>query len=420
MLNKLRQMLQSYDMLPQNGRVYCAVSGGADSMALLWGMYLLKDKLNISLEAVHFNHHLRGLESDGEERFVRQFCDDYAIPLTVGSAWVTSGEKGLEAAAREARYAFFETLPGIVATAHTADDNAETVLMRMVRGTGLKGLGGICPIRGKVIRPMLLVTRQEVMAFLEEYHLPHVEDSSNASDAFFRNRLRHTVMPLLRQENPKLAENLSAMALRLREDEASLTQQGDRKLSVSSLERMTVAQRRRKIAAFLECSGVKEPEAVHIGLVEKLMVSDKPSAKACFPGGVTICRQYDILTLEKTQTGLTSRTLVCPGETLLPEIGMKIVCRQAEDGQSKGFVVMPVGKLTVRSRQPGDEIRLPGGRKSLKKLFIDRKIPAAQRDRIPVVCDERGILTVYGIGGNLERENHSGVEINFEPLESGV
>ena len=177
MLNKFGMQLRQ--LTEPGDTVVCAVSGGADSMALLWGVYLLKDPLGIRLEAAHFNHRLRGTESDRDEAFVREFCDRFDIPLHVGGGTVTAGKKGLEAAARDARYAFLRTLPGRIATAHTADDNAETVLMHLVRGTGLKGLGGIAPVNGKLIRPMLTVTRQQVLAFLEEYHIPHIEDSSN-------------------------------------------------------------------------------------------------------------------------------------------------------------------------------------------------------------------------------------------------
>ena len=191
MLTDLQKQLNKYSMVRPGDTVICAVSGGADSVALLFGMYLLKEKLGITLEAAHFNHHLRGAESDRDEAFVRQFCDRYEIPLTVGEGEIVPGKKGLEAAAREARYAFLRSLSGKIATAHTADDNAETVLMHLVRGTGLKGLGGISPVNGKVIRPMLNVTRQQVEAFLREYCLSFVEDSSNGGDDFLRNRLRH-------------------------------------------------------------------------------------------------------------------------------------------------------------------------------------------------------------------------------------
>ena len=137
MLNKLLSFVREQEMLAAGDTVICAVSGGADSVALLFALYLLKDKLDISLEAAHFNHNLRGEESYRDEAFVRQLCDRYDVPLHVGSGIVAAGEKGLEAAARDARYGFLRTLPGKIATAHTADDNAETVLMHLIRGTGL-------------------------------------------------------------------------------------------------------------------------------------------------------------------------------------------------------------------------------------------------------------------------------------------
>ena len=219
MLNKLQSFICGHQMICAGDRVVCAVSGGADSVALLFSLYLLREKLEFTLTAAHFNHGLRGEESQRDEEFVRGLCDRLDIPLQVGSAQVKAGEKGLEAAARDARYGFFYTLEGKIATAHTANDNAETVLMHLVRGTGLKGLGGIAPVRGRLIRPMLDITRNEVLAFLQEYNLSFVEDSSNGTDDFLRNRLRHNVFPLLEQENPRLAENMSAIAQRLRLDE---------------------------------------------------------------------------------------------------------------------------------------------------------------------------------------------------------
>ena len=199
MLNGISDMLRQYRMVQPGDRVICAVSGGADSVALLFAMYLLKEKLGITLEAAHFNHGLRGEESNRDEAFVKALCERYDITLHLASGNVTAGKKGLEAAARDARYAFFATLPGKIATAHTADDNAETVLMHMVRGTGLKGLGAIAPMRDRLIRPMLLITRQQVLDFLEEYHLSYVTDSSNDTDQFLRNRLRHHAPPGLRK-----------------------------------------------------------------------------------------------------------------------------------------------------------------------------------------------------------------------------
>ncbi len=412
MLNKLLRLIAEYHMLNPGDKVCCAVSGGADSMALLWGMYLLREKLGIELSAVHFNHNLRGDESDQEERFVADFCQRYEIPLSVGCGEITAGKKGLEAAAREARYDYFQTIPGKIATAHTANDNAETVLMHMIRGSGLKGLGGISPVRGNLIRPMLGVTRQEVLAFLAEYHISYRNDSSNDTDAFLRNRLRHHVIPLLEQENPRLAENMSAMALRLREDERTLVSLDTpaEELSVTALRNLPKARRSRLLSAFLEQCGVKEPESEHISLAEQLVFSEKPSARASFPGDVIVCRNYDILRADAQNMPLKSRVLACPGITPIPELGLRVVCRLTDVPMNSDtvFSVMPVGQLVLRSRETGDVLTLPGGSKPLKKLFIDRKIPAADRCRVPVVCDAEGILGVYGFGVNRKREVNSG------------
>lgn len=406
MLNKLASFVREYDMIAPGDEVFCAVSGGADSTALLFGLYLLQDKFSFTLRAAHFNHRLRGAESDRDEHFVRALCDRYDIPLTVGSGEVKAGKKGLEAAAREARYAFFATLPGKIATAHTADDNAETVLLHLVRGTGLKGLGAIAPINGKVFRPMLGVTRAEVLAFLAEYNLSYVTDSSNETNDFLRNRLRHDVMPLLKRENPRLAENLSAMALTLRQDEAYIQKQAAvlDTLQIDRLREADEAVRSRILENFLKRNHVPEPESRHIAAVEELIFSDKPSARAHLPGGVTVERCYDRLRVAP-DGALTPVSLSCPGETTVAQLGLKIVCRRTDEivNDEKTFTVCPQGEVWLRPRQSGDEIRLRGGKKTLKKLFIDRKIPASERMLVPVLADERGVLAVYGIGADLDR-----------------
>ena len=421
MLNKLLSFIREQNMIQPGDTVVCAVSGGADSVALLFACYLLKEKLGITLEVAHFNHHLRGEESDRDEAFVAQLCDRYDIPLHRGRGTVVPGKKGLEAAARDARYAFLRSLPGKIATAHTADDNAETVLMHLIRGTGLKGLGGITPVHGNVIRPMLKVTRADVESFLAEWCLKHIEDSSNETDAFLRNRIRHHVMPLLTAENPKIAENLSQMALRLRLDEEFLSQQipSTSLPSVESLKNMPKALRSRALEAFLKESGVKEPEDAHISMAESLLFSDKPSARASFPGGVIIAREYDALVcLPQTET-LEETVLPCPGVVFLP--GLRVTCEPDSEriNTPEAFTVCPEGEMRIRARESGDSIRLSGGSKSLKKLFIDRKIPAARRHQIPVVCDDAGILGVYTIGANWDRTaGENPVLIRFDNIES--
>ncbi len=403
MLNKLRAFLKEQALLSPGDSVIAAVSGGADSVAMLFALYLLRDELGITLEAAHFNHHLRGAESDRDEAFVTDFCGRYDIPLHLGSGRIVPGKKGLEAAARDARYAFLRRLPGKVATAHTADDNAETVLMRLIRGTGLKGLGAIAPVSGNVIRPMLTVTRDDVEAFLEEYALPHVEDSSNGTDDFLRNRIRHGILPLMRAENPRIGENLSAMALLLRQDEACLQAMipEEQMPDVSRLKAMEPALRRRALERFLKAQGVREPEQIHILQAEQLLYHWNPSAAMQFPGGVTIGRQYDRLVRLECAPELPETRLSVPGETCIG--GKRFVSEYATDleEQPDSVLVCPVGALTVRSRRSGDIMRLPGGTRSLKKMYIDRKIPASQRAAVPVLADDRGVLAVFGIGTDI-------------------
>ena len=421
MLNKLTDFVRKHEMLSPGDTVICALSGGADSVALAFAFYLLKEKLGITLEAAHFNHHLRGEESNRDEAFVKAFCYRYDIPLHLGGGEVKPGKKGLEAAAREARYAFLRGLPGKIATAHTADDNAETVLLHLIRGTGLKGLGGITPVSGNVIRPMLGITRQEVEEFLEEWCLRHIEDSSNAGDDFLRNRIRHKIMPLLKEENPRIGENLSAMALRLRLDEEALSRQADFEIlpTVEQLKAMEPAIRSRCLDAFLKKSGIREPEQTHIAAAEKLLFSDKPSARASFPGGVTIARNYNRLEKLEGESIPADTVLPCPGEVRWG--GWRIVCQEAVAiyNDPNCFTMKTVGPITLGSRRSGDELRLPGGTKSLKKLLIDRKIPAARRNYLPVLRDERGILAVGGIGPHQDRlaAELPAVTIRFEKAD---
>lgn len=413
MRNKLLTFLRTQNMVQPGDRVICAVSGGADSMALLWCMHLLKDQLGITLEAAHFNHNLRGAESDGEEAFVSDFCADHGIVCHVGRGKVVTGEKGLEAAARNARYAFLQSLPGKIATAHTADDNAETMILHLIRGTGLKGLGGIAPIRENLIRPMLTVTRQEVLAFLEEEKIPYCNDSSNETDQFLRNRIRHHVMPLLRQENPSLAENMSLTALGLRQEDALLDSLAPAITNVSELRQLESALQTRSLGKLLVAFGVKEPEREHIELLRRIVLSDNPSAWAMFPGRIPVGRQYDRLVRLEQTPPLGEYPLACPGVTRIPELGMCVVCGPI-GSVPEGTPLCLGNKPVLRGRRPGDCIRLRGGSKQLKKLFIDKKIPAAQRDRIPVIADEEGVVLVAGIGPDVRRLESPNWEIRIE------
>lgn len=417
MLNKILAFNREYALFSPGDKVICAVSGGADSMALLWSMYMLREKLGITLECAHFNHQLRGEESDRDAAFVRQFCADYHIPFHYGTAKVVAGEKGLEAAAREARYAFFRELPGIIATAHTADDNAETVLMHLLRGTGLKGLGGISPKSGNVIRPMLSTTREDVLAFLAEYSISYVEDSSNLTNDFLRNRLRHDVVPLLKTENPKFSPNISQMALRLRQDETFLQSQTPKTADVSALVAMHPSIRARSIAGFLEDAGIKEPSAQQIGSVEGLLYSKKPSASVCFPNGVIVRRNYACLESGGNISAPEPVQLPCPGSVTFGPWRITARMAERECNTKYRFMVWAVGDIIVRSRQAGDKITFAFGTKSLKKLFVDDKIPAKERPCIPVIADCKRVLGVCGYGADMVQEKSGApIEISIEAL----
>ena len=224
-------MIIDRSLIPEGARVLCAVSGGADSMCLL---HWLKGQPDVTVFAAHYEHGIRGEESLRDAAFVQDWCEKNGIPCTVEHgdvpAFARENVLGLEEAARTLRYAFLvrqaERLHcDVIATAHNADDNAETLLLNLVRGTGAAGLSGIPPVSGKLRRPLLDCTREEILSYLREHRIPFVEDSSNRSDAYRRNRLRHQVVPLLREMNPRFSEAALRTARLLRQDEEYLRQQ---------------------------------------------------------------------------------------------------------------------------------------------------------------------------------------------------
>ena len=218
-------------------RICVAISGGADSTALLLLLHaansLPKNALGVGLSAVHINHTLRGPESEADETFVQQLCDSLQIPVevrTVDTATYSQTHKqSIEEAARNLRYEAFSDLLAqnkatAILTAHTLDDQAETVLMKLLRGAWLEGLSAISPVlelsQGRILRPLLTLRREDLRTYLQQKNQPWREDSSNSDEAFTRNRLRHTILPVLRQENPQIDTTLANLAELAREEEA--------------------------------------------------------------------------------------------------------------------------------------------------------------------------------------------------------
>ena len=213
----VKNTIQRYSMIKSGDTVIAAVSGGADSVALLHVLYSLQGELSFSLAACHVNHNLRGAESDGDEMFVRRMCRMMDIPLYVANIKVNDFRQkhdSLEECARRLRYGFFEDIGKnkLIATAHTASDNCETILINMVRGTALSGICGIPAKRDNIIRPLLYSTREDVERYCRENELDFVTDSTNLSDDYTRNKIRHKIVPLLREINPALYGAMSRLS----------------------------------------------------------------------------------------------------------------------------------------------------------------------------------------------------------------
>ena len=226
MLTKVYKFIKDNNMICRGDTVVCGLSGGADSVALLISMSELSEKLGISVEALHVNHCLRGTESDGDEQFCRELCARLNVPFKAISCDVRSYAEqyslSTEEAARKLRYDIFrEHSKGKkLATAHNANDNRETVILNLARGTGIKGLAGIPMIRGNIIRPLLTVTRKEIEDFLAKRSQPYVTDSTNLSDDYTRNKIRHRILPLLSEINSSAVETSINSINTVREENA--------------------------------------------------------------------------------------------------------------------------------------------------------------------------------------------------------
>ncbi len=215
MLNTMLNTIQKYNMIKANDKILVALSGGADSVALLTSLYELKDDLKIEISAIHINHNLRGLESKSDQSFCEDLCKKKAIELYVENFDVknysTTHKLSIEEAARNIRYDFFYKYSKnkIIATAHTASDNLETILINLTRGTGLKGLIGIPPVRDNIIRPLINLSREEIENYLVQKNQNFVTDSSNLSDDYTRNKIRHHVIPILKNINTSILKTVS-------------------------------------------------------------------------------------------------------------------------------------------------------------------------------------------------------------------
>ena len=451
----MNRLIDEYDMLPPGCTVVCAVSGGADSICLLHRLNQLRAIRPFTLVAAHYNHHLRGAESDRDEAFVKRWVEDWcgpdpaagqpplpAVRLITGGGDVSGEAKrlglGLEETARRMRYAFLEEAARAVgadriATAHTADDNAETVLLHLIRGSGLQGLTGIRPRQGRLVRPLLTTPRREIEDYLELYHIPHVEDSTNQDDAYTRNQVRHQVIPLLDEINPWFVPRMADTIRYLRSENDYISAQaaavarrarpaGDGGLSISAalLASQPDPIAVRIVSCLLGRLGEFQFRAAHLTAVVALSRSPAPSGAVSLPHSLTARRVYGELILvrgARRSPPFAPVSLSVPGEAVLPSIGWTIACRRAEAPEQPPdtpdhFFLNPsrlTGPLVIRPRLTGDTITLPRRRaKTVKKLLIDAKVPRWDRDRLPLLADASGPLWLAGFGPDQGRLSSSG------------
>lgn len=455
MLNQAQALTREYAMLTPGSHILCAVSGGADSVCLLHWLKGRAAENGFTLTAAHFDHRLRGAESHRDAAFVEELCGAWKVPCAVGHGDVAGEARrrgtGIEETARALRYDFLERTAEelgahLIATAHNANDNVETMLLHLVRGSGLQGLTGIRPRQGKRIRPLLTTTRAEILAYLEAHRLPHVEDSTNADTAYARNKLRHQVIPLLEELNPALISRLSDTVGYLRADNDYLTAQamaavrgaeptvtGGLVLPADAIARSPDPIAVRAVGALLGRLGEHQYRSAHLLSVVDLARSGHPSGSVDLPHGLTARRAYGLLVLERAEErGWTPVQLNVPGETPLPQLGWKLVCRPARapaEPPTDPFVcyldpAALAGPLTVRPRETGDAITLPGRpRKSVKKLLIDAKVPRVDREKLPVVADAAGPVWLAGFGPDAPRLAAPGapaLELRAVPLAPAI
>lgn len=404
MLKKVINAIEKYGMFDNTDTVTVALSGGADSVCLLYILIELKNKYGYKLGAVHINHMLRGEESNRDEQFVRSMCDRLSVPLRVeridvGKIAEETGDS-TELAARKVRYGFFEKIDGVVATAHTASDNLETAVYNFIRGTGIKGLLGVPPKRDRIARPLVFCTRKDVEKYLNDMGVGFVTDSTNLSDDYTRNMLRHRAVPVFKEINPSVEARVSNMCENLREDEDFLSQTArkiyilsakDNELDAELLKIQHPAIIKRVISNFiLEKCGYC-PDSLHLNKCKDIVLS---SGRVSMPKGLSVCcingRFYIEENLEESFEYIVSLEEV----NTLEEKVNNLLSKDIIDCDKIS------GSISFRTRQEGDTIRLVGRNctKSLKKLYNEKKIPKEIRDKLPIAADENGVIWVFKVG----------------------
>ncbi len=393
----------SFSLFEKGDTITVALSGGADSVAMLHALIGLRDKFSLTVNAAHLNHSIRGDEADRDESFVKELCKNLDIELFCEKLdvpkYANENHLSLELAARELRYDFLNRVAtGKIATAHTASDNLETLLFNLSRGTALKGLCGIPPKRDNIIRPVIFCTRQNIEEYCIQNNLFFVTDSTNLSDDYSRNKIRHNIVPVIKDINNNAEVLAVKTAIALSEDNDYLDATA-------------------KEVLFKHCDDdtllIDELNKLHSAIAKRVI---KEYFNILYPDVLLENRHingiYNICILKQGKVNLPcciyaevndSRLSFYSNEIENIDFSVKIEETENVNNLFSNNLLdydKIIGKLIVRTRNEGDSIRLQnrGCTKTLKKLYCEYKIPLNIRDNLPVIADDKGVVWIHTIG----------------------
>lgn len=434
---KVLKTISRYRMLQAGERVLVAVSGGPDSVALLHLLVALSSELALKLHVFHLNHQMRGAEAEKDARFVKKMAKDLGIPATFRSFDVPSFLKksrfSPQEGARQIRFKLLEEEADKIeadkiALGHQADDQMETFLIRLIKGTGTDGLRGIPPVRDRFIRPLIEISRDEIEAYLKEKKIDYRLDATNLETRYLRNKVRRELVPVLKKYNPCFLENLLKLTTIIRDEQAFLEEElgywfpGKREkkekgvLPLVSFIGVPIALIRlflRQQIAFVK-GDLKDVEFKHIEPIVSFLEGKTPSIELDLPGDTLVFNEYENLIITKKALlrtlPVTRVWLNVPGETEVPELKMKVIATfQDEIGETKRGSNAAMfdadvfeQPLSVRTRLPGDRFQPLGlrGTKKLQNFFVDEKVPEKERDRVPLI--ESGGKIVWVVGHRID------------------
>ncbi len=432
----VRKTLQKYDMVQPGDRVVVAVSGGADSVALLHALWAIRLDSHFSVVVAHLDHGLRP-EGEKEALWVGKVARKLGIPFHRGKVDVRSFQKEkaltLQEAARELRYSFLGGVAGKcgankIALGHTADDQAESLIIRLLRGSGTRGLSGIPPMRdGIYIRPLIETWRKEIEDYLKDQRIAYLTDPSNQCLQYLRNRIRHELLPLLQQYNPRIRQILVQMADLFRAEEDFWKKHLEEKfpavvrsrkkdalsLDIPCLVSQPLPVRLRCLRRAVETvqGHLRRVSLSHIWAIQGLLGATEPNKILRLPQGLIVTRAYNVLNLTRCQEedAPFEYSVPGPGYVEIPEIGRsmrfevqsrkrKVLFEDSPNVALLDFDALDF-PLTIRTFRPGDRFQPLGmeGEKKVKDLFMDRKIPTLYRKRVPILFQGERILWVTGI-----------------------